>query len=833
MSRSNFNIPNEKLEKERVESVVNFMSFIDQILSSPTSKRGQKLQHLIRFFLNFDPTLIEEVNYLIASGRGKPIKSTQNFKPIKRKPIKKIFRKDWKVFHQLSQKKQENMLEDCVVSLFHKICDNGKKTILIQHDTSNSGNSRIFNFCGSDIVETIRYAGFNCWLVDTPVCNELCLSFDKALLERMNFVSLILVGPYGLSFDYNTDTKTFRLPYVASGPPETDRSILLTDYFYVPNHRTTDAVFERYQRSVPLPRDLTRHRRTFTAIPVGNLKNSRIRKARQSIRPEDRNKILFCAEAYDYANSVAKDYGIMLIRKILDRFSNNTIVYRPHPNWVNHPISLNIQEAFVGEPRFIFDTNTSSETIMSYGCALITDGSVSGLTYCLAASRPAIYFNPLQLTRHFNPDVMGFNFENGELFRFTSTIDETLDALEDLVADPAKEFEEITALAEKAYAHPNDGMDYFIASIHAIVENAALSDWKTLKISNDEIGNESATYYSGLIKNDLLFVHQYHCLLEKDLSELDSDHVLTGIIKNFFYDIHRYTHLAIIINNFNALISGIVRYGCSSTAIKIIDPLLAPIIIRGNKDELGNAIKMLQKAYSRILYDAQKSTNAIHLMQLFKSTLAGTIQSKVMGQSHIPEQELYTLRSLAAETLLASNAPNALISSLKTINDDSCQISFSCAYCGVHQTMRDIQIWFSYNATCKACGMMNHVDPFEKALHLPDVFFHQLPHDGEVVMWGAGGFYDKLMRKYKEFFSNRFLLVDAKNTQQGLSICNKKVLSPDIILDKNIKTIIITALKRKDEICATILENYPFVEHIFVPALDITPEGVVPFLKKL
>ncbi len=88
----------------------------------------------------------------------------------------------------------------------------------------------------------------------------------------------------------------------------------MNDFFYVPNHRTTETLFERYRNAVPLPRDHTRHRRQFTAIPVGNLKNHRIRKARQAIAPENRNQILFCAEAYDYANSIVKDGTVNIDR---------------------------------------------------------------------------------------------------------------------------------------------------------------------------------------------------------------------------------------------------------------------------------------------------------------------------------------------------------------------------------------------------------------------------------------------------------------------------------------------------------------------------------------
>jgi hypothetical protein len=808
------------------------MSFFDQILNMPIGDRKHNLQALIRHFLKLKPSLLDESDSLITINKMNSVNDTNNLKQIVQLRAGNSMHNDWPDFSLLSQQKQEKVLEDCVVSLFRKICDNGKKTVLIHHDTDPVNYRQILNFCGPNLLETLRRDGFNAWVVNPTDINESCLSLDKALLERMNFISLILTGPFGLTLDYNKDTKTFKFPFHVSGSPEKERSVLLNDFFYVPNHSTTDKVFNRYKLSVPLPRDQTRHRRKFTAIPVGSLKNCRIRGTRQGIKPENRDKILFCAEAYDYANSVAKKYGIILIRSILKRFQNSTLIYRSHPAWINDPITLNIRESFAGEQRFIFDTHITSEEIMATGCALITDGSVSGLTYCLATSRPAIYFNPLSLYARFDSNVTGFNFENGKLFRFTSSIDQTLNALEDLVADPAKEFDEITELTEKVYSHPDNGMEYLLSSIHAIVENIPLPDWKSFEVSENEVGNESASDYSGLIKNNLLHISQFSPLLKKDLSILDTEYAVSERMINYVSFTCPGTHLLIIKNNLNALFSGIEKYGCSSTSIKLIDPLFVQLIARGNRDEVGDAIKMLQKANRTLLRDAPKSIDGSCLLQLFRSTYAGTILGKIADISKQTDLELNEIRSLIAEFSLASRVPTGVIKTLTIQNNEVCDLSFTCKNCGLDHSI-NLQFWYSYNELCESCGEVNHIDPFEKALHLPETFFAQLPPEGKIVLWGAGGFYYKLMQKYDWLSSDRFLLVDAKKSEQGLRICQKTVHSPDIIVHNNIKMVIITAVSRKDEICATLRDNYPSIEYIFVPALDITSYGIVPFLKRL
>ena len=68
---------------------------------------------------------------------------------------------------------------------------------------------------------------------------------------------------------------------------------------------------------------------------------------------------------------------------------------------------------------------------------------------------------------------------------------------------------------------------------------------------------------------------------------------------------------------------------------------------------------------------------------------------------------------------------------------------------------------------------------------------------------------------------------------EGLIVCGKKIYSPDVILQNNIKTVVITALSRKDEIHATLRGNYPRVEHVLIPVFDVTKDGIVPILRQM
>lgn len=792
------------------------MSFtLDHLLNEPASGRARTLQSLIRHLLESNPSRARDTDLAsekYSTGTANGCAPDEALCP------------GAQGFPSPPRQDREDMLEDFVVRLFHRICDNGKKTVLIQH----AAGDRILNFCGPDIVETLRNAGFNCWIVDHPYLHDRCLPLDKALLEKMNFVSLVLVGPFGLSLDHNRDTRTFKLPFHASGPPEIERSILLHDYFYVPNHRTTDRIFQRYRQSAPLPRDQARHRRRFTAIPVGNLKNSRIRKARLAIRPEDRTIILFCAEAYDYANSVTEKYGAALMRGILERYPENTLVFRPHPVDVGHPVTLKILDTFSGEPRFIFDASRSSEDIMASGCTLITDGSVSGLTYCMASSRPAVFFNPFSFSGHFEPGVLGFSFEHGKLFRFASTIDEALEAMEDLVSGPTKEFDEITELADKAYAHPDDGMEYLLSCVHVMVEGKSLPDWKTLEIAEDELGNGSTADYTGLIRNSLLNIFQSSSLLKQNLSSLDAEDDTTDMLANMFFHV-RSTHLNSFRENFSALLSGMRAYGCSRAAIRMIDSLLGPIVVRGDRDEAARALDMLKTLYRNLLLDVREGRADGRLPEIFRLSAAGTIVSRERNTDGVTDQELEELRSLMAELWLCPRVPRGSFTILSAQANGFCELYLSCRKCKAQRSLQ-VQFWYSDNVSCESCGTLNHLDPFEQALHLQEAFFEQLPAEGTTALWGAGGFYYKLMQKYSRLSGNRFLLVDADETLQGLTICTKKVHPPDVILAEGIQTVIITAMSRKDELFATLVNSYPSAKRILVPDIKVTPEGIVPVL---
>lgn len=204
----------------------------------------------------------------------------------------------------------------------------------------------------------------------------------------------------------------------------------------------------------------------------------------------------------------------------------------------------------------------------------------------------------------------------------------------------------------------------------------------------------------------------------------------------------------------------------------------------------------------------------------------------LINLSKLSDEEYHDLFSLTEELKLH---PHTLAKSIniRDIQDNgSCRVAYICRKCNT-QSEGSMFFWFKQAQACPACNLINEIDPFTVALHQPDAFFSQLPDDEEIVLWGAGGMYYKLINTYDTLFSKKFLLVDANQSKLGLKICSKLVHPPDLIMEKQIKSVIITALSQKDEISAIISKQYPSVEHIFIPGIQITETGIVPVLQAL
>lgn len=203
----------------------------------------------------------------------------------------------------------------------------------------------------------------------------------------------------------------------------------------------------------------------------------------------------------------------------------------------------------------------------------------------------------------------------------------------------------------------------------------------------------------------------------------------------------------------------------------------------------------------------------------------------VTNVSRLTDEEYHRLRSLVNELRLYPHVPAEALRVVEIGEDGSCRVEYSCRKCG-GKTIVDQGCWYKTKVECPRCSAKNEIDPFRCAAYRQEEFFKDLPNDGPVALWGAGGIFYKLIGEYGALSSDRFVLVDADECQQGFSMCKKEILAPASIAEKGMKTVVITALSRLKDIHASLLREYPSVTRVFVPSLRVSEQEIIPVLKE-
>jgi anaerobic magnesium-protoporphyrin IX monomethyl ester cyclase len=192
----------------------------------------------------------------------------------------------------------------------------------------------------------------------------------------------------------------------------------------------------------------------------------------------------------------------------------------------------------------------------------------------------------------------------------------------------------------------------------------------------------------------------------------------------------------------------------------------------------------------------------------------------LINVSKLSEEEYIGLASnLYERNMRAKYEPNIFeVGDFK--EDGSCLINMACNKCGNHfsanaDAMHILQI------PCPKCRQRHYVDPFKKLslqTFLPDEYF---ANDEHVVLWGGGEICIKLLDNYPILKNEKFTVVDSSKSRQGYSVCEKKIVAPAFIDKYKIKAVILTVVRRKNEIMRQ-LANHPSIEHIYLPRVRTT-----------
>ena len=188
----------------------------------------------------------------------------------------------------------------------------------------------------------------------------------------------------------------------------------------------------------------------------------------------------------------------------------------------------------------------------------------------------------------------------------------------------------------------------------------------------------------------------------------------------------------------------------------------------------------------------------------------------LVNLSQLSDQEYKDLSSLLYEkNMRAKNPPQELtVSEMDSFQ--KAKVTMKCNRCRKEQTFILDGLHIS-RILCSSCNQRHYVDPFQKLNHSPDMLLNILPKNGPTALWGAGEMCIKLLDAYPFFKHEDYVVVDISKSRQGYTVCGKYIYSPHTILEKNIRSVILTVIHRKDEIVKEIESKYAQVSKLYIP----------------
>jgi radical SAM superfamily enzyme YgiQ (UPF0313 family) len=160
------------------------------------------------------------------------------------------------------------------------------------------------------------------------------------------------------------------------------------------------------------------------------------------------------------------------------------------------------------------------------------------------------------------------------------------------------------------------------------------------------------------------------------------------------------------------------------------------------------------------------------------------------------------------------------------------KVEMACNKCGFAHSFTTNLLHIK-RMLCPNCRQRHYVDPFERISHSEQAMQNYFEHDDRVALWGAGEICIKLLDKYPFFKDDKFIVVDISKSRQGYSLCGKKIFSPTMIHERNIRTVIIAVVNRKNEVLDHLNQKYRSIENIYVPDIADMKDQPMLILKKI
>ncbi|MEN6374031.1 MAG: radical SAM protein [Smithella sp.] len=201
--------------------------------------------------------------------------------------------------------------------------------------------------------------------------------------------------------------------------------------------------------------------------------------------------------------------------------------------------------------------------------------------------------------------------------------------------------------------------------------------------------------------------------------------------------------------------------------------------------------------------------------------------SFIINTTSMSDGEYYDMLSQIAELGFLPQAAARDVAITEVGDECYCRVKWTCRRCNAVHTLTDTHFLQSPICTC-TCGVHNTIEPFRDLFCSSKELFAEVPAEEEIAFWGVGSQYCRIARFHAGFDAERFIQVDGNEHQQKMTRLGKKIYNPEIIITKNIKTVIITSPIAKNEILKIIKNGYPSVTKVFFPDIIQKDHNRIP-----
>jgi len=198
------------------------------------------------------------------------------------------------------------------------------------------------------------------------------------------------------------------------------------------------------------------------------------------IRASDaRPAILFLPTDFDlYDHGVVPAHGASIVGRLLDRFPDFDVVFRPHPNNLkNRPAELDrLKDEFAENKSFVFDDEPDYMPHWARAVVMVSDFSGGALTFACTTLRPVVFYSP--------DDEAFVTNTKGGILPFRDSIGTVVKDVEALVSAVGEAIEKgddwrnrIADFRDRNIFNVGRSADYIAKSVDDMIQGRERDDW--------------------------------------------------------------------------------------------------------------------------------------------------------------------------------------------------------------------------------------------------------------------------------------------------------------------------------------------------------------------